>query len=235
MPTNIKTTVLFLLTFIALITSTHAANLNYEITFDSESVQYQKHYLTDDLEATRANLHASHETPINPNFNALPETTLTLTVKSSTGRFYANFSKAGVLAFSLRTGNIIHYTDAFIDGNPQITFNDLQADFTPQVINGYTQAHFTGPASDGNSLNMEFNIPENKAFSFESITFTTIIPESYSHDFSNSASTGAYFLGLILDPTTEHGQFLSLTPIPEPASISLLALGSLTLIRRKRK
>ncbi|QDU35394.1 hypothetical protein KS4_34750 [Poriferisphaera corsica] len=228
-------TIAFLLLTTAITATTHASitNLNYEVTFDSESFFFDTHV----YQGTNANLHTSAPVPINPDFSTLGDTTLSLNLKSSTGRFYANFPKAGKLVLSFWTGNDISHLDgAFTDNNPLITFNDLQAAFTPTIKDPTTNVVFTGNSGDGNRFGFEIEIPENQPFSFESITFTTTVPAAYNKNFS-SIITGSdpLFHGYINDTTTEHGQFLSLTPIPEPASISLLAIASLALTTRRSK
>ncbi|WP_432798243.1 PEP-CTERM sorting domain-containing protein [Poriferisphaera sp. WC338] len=195
------------------------------------TVETTSHFGTSAQAEINGSTAAHFSDKLSANFATLGNSQITATITSPTGRFYANFVTAGHLQFDLKTGDNFKSSGFINPSIHSITFNNVIGN-TPG--GGPADRFLTGPGGDFFRVGSVHSVSAG-SFSFESITYILNVPASYNVDFSNPNFTNASLrvTGLITS-ATPLGQFVSINPIPEPASLSLLAFGALAITRRRK-
>ena len=104
-------------------------------------------------------------------------------------------------------------------------------DYTTLDVPGATGGTRAYGIDDGNIVGSYYDGSGNHGFSYDGSTYTTLdVPgaNSYAEAFGIDAGN---IVGWYNDGSGAHG---FLAPIPEPATLSLLTLGGLMLLRRRR-
>ncbi|QQE13436.1 hypothetical protein JD969_08265 [Planctomycetota bacterium] len=188
------------------------------------------------------------DAPFETNFAELGDTTLNIHLRSPSGRFYVDYSSAlDEFGFPIEIGNLTAMItistppavpdfslDSFT-GDTSVTINDIQNELEePMPFNVHADLYQS--TIDAMQIDLQYDTTFSGAFSFESLTVSINIPEEFNADFSNGIPLDVYAeIGASREQAIgDHGQFLSALPVPEPASISLLALATLPLLTRRR-
>ncbi|QQE13434.1 PEP-CTERM sorting domain-containing protein [Planctomycetota bacterium] len=194
-------------------------------------------------------------TPLTSDFSSInSDTDLQVTISAPTGKqFVVEFTAAGDLDFNINHNAHFPHDFVAVDENYTVTnftLNNLQGDAHPifnagtalKPKNSQFDGVFTIPGGQNINLNAKTTLAANTSFTFTSFTFNLNIPAS-----SQATFQGPYFHSSdfsvrgfmnFVNVQDHFGPFVRLgdisPPVPEPASISLLALGSLTLIRKRQ-
>ncbi|QDU35395.1 hypothetical protein KS4_34760 [Poriferisphaera corsica] len=166
-------------------------------------------------------------------FSSAGQTTLSYTINSSTGGFYAHFEHAGSLTFAFRDGGTFGGIESF-SPTTTITVAD-ESGSPPQQLTFSSSIRGTNDTNASFAMVANMDFAAGSSYSFSSITFNITFPASYDGVLPTlPGSPTLEILGTINDAPQDLGQFVSINPIPEPASISLLAITTLTLLRRRK-
>ncbi|QQE13438.1 PEP-CTERM sorting domain-containing protein [Planctomycetota bacterium] len=244
----LKTSILLLAC--TLITTTTFADVDVNYTLTDEN-NYNYWFPADGSDPAFGGSYAYTNLPFSPSLTPFTidfstintDTTLNITLNSSTGRFYANFPEAGGFFIGITADRDTHIgTDDFDTDIVSVTFNGLIG--APDITHSFSNASLGTSATPWFTTESSLTVNSPTEFSFESVTVSFTVPASYNTDFSTFTEFEEDWFAFSITASVDgaypapfdYGQFFSLNPIviPEPASISLLALSSLALIRRRK-
>ncbi|QQE13437.1 PEP-CTERM sorting domain-containing protein [Planctomycetota bacterium] len=220
---------LIIITTLTIASAAHAADINITRTVSNETAYENFGYINEISETT-----IDTNNILTADFNTLSDTTIELNITAPIGkRFHVIGHDFGNLSFRIHHNLNTLWSDptTFINTSTS-TLNGFQGILADNAH--ATDNYFGNSGNTGYSTDTYFQLTSGDDFYFDSITILFTIPASFSTDFSNSSpQTITTTVLAYADPGYDPGQFLSLVAVPEPASISLLALSLLALTRRK--
>jgi len=149
---------------------------------------------------------------------------------ASDGTIVSNITNAGTLSPGNSPGTLNINGNLVNTGTLSFELNGLTAGTE------YDQLHITGAADLDGTVAIVLGFAPELGDSFQIMSFGSLIDSGYTFDFSNAVlgaglswDTSAFGSSGILSITTSE------SAIPEPGSLSLLALGAAALLVRRRK
>ncbi|WP_432798242.1 PEP-CTERM sorting domain-containing protein [Poriferisphaera sp. WC338] len=219
------------------VTSVANANISLNTTLDQETHQFSPaipEFGISSISTAKISTASANIDTLVQDFSALGDTTLDYTITSSTGAFHVNFVEAGTLAIAIEQGGVFGGTES-VNLATTLTFNGVTGGTAPANPTAHAAIRgLTDPSLSSFSVSSNLNFAAGTSFSFTSITFSVDFPASYDGNLPILPGNPILkFDGQIQNVPASLGQFVSLNPIPEPASLSLLTLGALALARRR--
>ena len=187
------------------------------------------------------------------------ETLVELSVAAPLGNFTHDFSALGVEIWSVTweapAGKQIEVTsplgfepgylafEFFADGgsfgagshvDPSATIvHDF--DVEPTFLDTYNMALSGPPSTSAEAGVFYIQLTPGQTHRLTSMTISTTVPADYDVDIDTAITSFHIFAGAEASTTglPDPGQWLRLVPIPEPATLALLLIGGLALLRRK--
>lgn len=145
----------------------------------------------------------------------------TLVVTAQVSAPIASFG--GFLFQEMDTVTMTFLADTPVNGD-NVLLKVVRSAGTIYGRNGGTTASFTGDTNAGYSVNFESDF----------LGFTTTTQRAFALSFTNASPSLASFAGYLRSFTAAGNGTFDAENIPEPASLGLLGLGALALIRRRK-